>query len=52
MAKYKRKVDMTKLREVTQKVLAYRVDPDEPAPVKPARCCKRRAAACEKKRQK
>ena len=29
MANYPRKVDMAQLREVTRKVLAYRVNPEE-----------------------
>ena len=49
MANYPRKVDMTQLREVTRKVLAYRVEPEEeklpqPKHRPPKKCnCKERA---------
>ena len=41
MADYSRKVDMAQLREITRKVLGYRVDPElEKAPKPKHRACK------------
>ena len=51
MADYSRKVDMGQLREITRKVLAYRVKPTPAEPPLPKHRTKKQPACKDKERR-